>query len=781
MLSSLILAAALQLQAATPPVYHGREGRTDVRLGAAAPDSSAHIDGTLDEVVWQRAAILTGFSLYQPVDGREAPDSTEVRVWYSENALYFGIRAFEPHGPVRATLADRDRVSIDDNIEIHIDTFSERRRAFVFIVNPFGIQADGTKNEGGGFIPGSNVSPGQNDLSADYIWQSKGKTHDWGYEVEVRIPFNSLRYAAKTEHRWGLQFNRRVQHSGYDQTWTAVRRASASFIAQEGWLGGLREIQHGPSITVNPEVTNTVLGAPNRTGAGSKEWRYDSKPRVGGNLRFGIGSNYVVNGTVRPDFSQVEADATQVAADPRFALFYAERRPFFVEGAEQFNVPNTLVYTRRIVNPDGALKFTGKFGRNNLALLSALDAPATPLSKDRQQVDILRMTRDFGQQSTVGFLYSERIRDDRENRSMGLDTRYVFGGLYYLQLQAAGSSTRMNSTTRTSPMFDAVVDRTGRQWGFHYGLLAIGPHFQTDNGFVARNGFVQLSANNRISKFGRQGGFFERYNVFLQTSALWRDQDVLDGEAPIENRASLNNTFTFKRGWSLGVTPALGNFAFDPEAYTHLFAGASSSTTVPFVPASRTSTFTVAGSVSTPQFRRFAASAGFTVGNDVFFLETSKAARTAFNASFDLRPNERFRLNATYVSTRLRRRENRDVAQYNRIPRLKMEYQIARPLFVRLVAQYDANFQAPLRDPRDGQILWVRSGSTPGLTRPSAQASNSLRADWLISYRPRPGIVLFGGYGNTLAEPDPLAFERLRRVSDGFFAKASYVFGQQPR
>ena len=144
--------------------------------------------------MWQRAALLTGFSLYQPVDQRPAPDSTDVRVWYSSTAMYFGIRAFEPHGTVAATLADRDRISADDYIEIHLDTFDERNRALVFIVNPLGVQADGIKSENGGFIPGSNVMPGQNDLSADFVWQSRGRLLEGGYEVEVRIPFGSLRY-----------------------------------------------------------------------------------------------------------------------------------------------------------------------------------------------------------------------------------------------------------------------------------------------------------------------------------------------------------------------------------------------------------------------------------------------------------------------------------------------------------------------------------------------------------------------------------------------------------
>src|SRR5262249_16789296 len=149
-----------------------------------------------------------------------------------------------------------------------------------------------------------------------------------------------------------LQIDRHVQHSGYEETWTPAIRASASFISQAGLLADLTGMHHGQVIELNPEATNTVNGSPVATSNG---WTYKANPQLGGNVRWAMGSNYVLNGTVKPDFSQVEADATQIAADARFALFYAEKRPFFVEGSDQFNVPNTLVYTRTIVRPDGAV------------------------------------------------------------------------------------------------------------------------------------------------------------------------------------------------------------------------------------------------------------------------------------------------------------------------------------------------------------------------------------------------------------------------------------------
>jgi len=179
-------------------------------------------------------------------------------------------------------------------------------------------------------------------------------------------------------------------------------------------------------------------------------------------------------------------------------------------------------------------------------------------------------------------------------------------------------------------------------------------------------------------------------------------------------------------------------------------------------------------SISTPQFRAFAASVGTTLGNDVDFLETSRVFRTDYNASLDLRPSDRLRVSATYVSSAFTRRRDDERSAFTYIPRLKVEYQLARPLFVRVVSQYTATHREPLRDPSTGEILLVGGG---GSTTPStASSGNVLRTDWLVSYRPAPGTVLFLGYGGSMSEPDPLAFQQLRRTSDAFFVKASYVF-----
>ena len=768
----LAFLGAFQLVAAQPgPVYNGRAGQ----IIAQAPriDTSITIDGNLDEPVWRRATVLTGFSEYAPVDQRPAPDSTDVLVWYSRDAIYFGIRAYESHGAVRATLADRDNISSDDNVEIHLDTYNERNRAFVFIVNPLGIQADGIRNETGGFTPGSNVGPGQTDLSPDFLWSSKGHVTPWGYQVEIRIPFSSLRYPNVSSENWGIQIQRNVQHSGYKETWTEAHSGAASFINQEGTLVGMHDMHHGQVVSLNPELTNTVTGTP-CCDSTLRGWKYKSDPSLGGNIRWALGSNFVLNGTVKPDFSQVEADATQIAQDSRFALFYPEKRPFFVEGSDEFNVPNTLVYTRTVVQPVAAMKLTGKLGRTDVAVLSALDASSTTHDGENPLVNIVRINSGFGGQSVAGMLYSARVGGGRANRVVDADVHYVFGGLYYAQAQGAFSNTSQDGVTTNAPMWELVLDRTGRAYGFHYNVLGIGNNFAADNGFVSRIGVVEPSISNRLSLYGPPGALLEKFNVFLTNNGVWRYNDFFARKSVLEDHTSMNTSITLRRGWSFGVTPTISSYAFDPASYTTDYLKSISDIPVPFEPSPRITTFLTNVKLSTPIFAKYDASVGVTTGNDVDFLETSRVHRLDYNASMDLRPTQQIRINATYQTSTFTRRSDGARSVSTRIPRVDAEYQVTRSIFLRVVSQYTASSRSALLDPRTGQVLLIEDDST--FTPSIASVSNGLRTDWLFSYRPSPGTVFFLGYGGSMTEPVALAFDRLRRTQDGFFIKASYLF-----
>src|SRR5438477_7896170 len=298
-----VLLLLLQSPRMQQPVYDGHLRQLEVRI-PRIETATVQLDGVLDEPVWRQAALLTGFSQYRPVDSRPAEDSTQVFVFYAPDAIYFGIRAFEQHGAlVRATLADRDNIGADDNIQILLDTFNDRRRALLFAVNPLGAQQDGVRSEGiAGAAGGQNAGgrfDGVVDLNPDYVYQSAGHVTPWGYEVEVRIPFKSLRYQSGATQDWGIQVIRVTKHTGYEDTCTPVVRANASLAIQSGTLKSLTGLHRGLVMDVNPEFTSRLDGAP----ASPSSYQYQNiNPELGVNVRWGITQNLSAAGTVNPDF-----------------------------------------------------------------------------------------------------------------------------------------------------------------------------------------------------------------------------------------------------------------------------------------------------------------------------------------------------------------------------------------------------------------------------------------------------------------------------------------------
>jgi Domain of unknown function (DUF5916) len=770
------LAAALWLLASQVPSDAGHT------VTLPRVETEVTIDGRLDEPVWSRAAVLTGFTQYSPTDGIPARDTTQVLVWYSPTAIYFGIRAFEAHGSVHATLADRDHIFADDNIQLLLDPLRDGRQANLFAVNPLGVQGDGALVETGKTTntgPGNTAIGGREaaDLSPDYVYQSQGRVTDYGYEVEVRIPFKSLRFQPAKEQSWNFNVVRQVQHSGTEDTWAPARRARASFLAQSGALAGLRGLERGITLDLNPELTSRVDGGPSADG----NWGYDAaSPRVGGNVRWGVTNNLTLNATLKPDFSQVETDAGQLGFDPRAALFFPEKRPFFLDGIEQFSTPNQLIYTRRIVAPVTAFKLTGKTMGTNVGLLAAVDGRSVSRSgEDNAFIALLRPQRDFGRQLRVGLVYTDRIEASDRNQVLGVDGRYVFGEVYSAQFQLAGSRTRQGGQLATAPLWFASLERNGRTLGIRATTIASGDDFRAAGGFLARVGIVHNYIDPSISFYGpTERSLVQRITGDVLVDGIWQYQNFIHGGGIQDRKLHLSVNTMLRGGWQVGAGYFIETFGYDSALYAHyrlqVPRAGGGLDTIPFVGQPRIPNGEYFIQVYTPQFSHFDGNVFFLQGHDENFFEWSSSKLIIMTAELNWRPTEKLRFGLTYDWQDVKRRSDGSTVNVGRIPRLKVEYQISRPLFIRLVGQYTANSTDSLRDDsRTNAPILLVQGDT--VVRASAVRSNDIRADLLLSYRPTPGTVIFAGYGSSLEEPEAFRFARMHRISDGFFVKLTYL------
>jgi len=760
--------------------FSGRENQVHVNVPRL--DAAIVVDGVLDDTPWNEAAVLTGFSQYAPVDGRDAENETEVRVFYSATAIYFGIRAHAAPGSVRATLASRDRIDSDDAIYIFLNPFNDSRQALVFAVNPLGIQSDGalvegTNNRGGGAFSALESGRETTDLTPDYVYESKGRVTDRGFEIEIAIPFKTLRFPAARVQSWRLNVTRRVQSSGQEDSWTPARRAQTSFLAQSGTLDGLTDLRRGLVLDLNPIVTAKADGF-----ASGTRWAYDAgRPEFGGNVRWGVTPNLTMNGTINPDFSQVEADANQFTYDPRSALFFPEKRPFFLEGAELYNTPNNLIYTRQIAAPLTAVKLAGKAGSTDVALLSAIDDTITSTSgHDHPVFNIARIQRGMRQTSKIGLVYTDRIDGPNSNRVFAADTRLLFRSIYDLQLQAGGSRTVADGRTIWAPIWQAIFNRDGRHFGYRYSVNAIHDDFRAASGFISRRGIINASITHRATWFGGPEAAIQSYTASMLMNGVFQYKRVTLGDVWLEKKLHFNNTFKLKGGWAASGSTLFESFAFDRAFYQNyrlLSLDSGGSTLLPFTGTPHLHNRDYVFTLNTPQFSRFTGSMQYVWGRDENFFEWSSADIVFATYSLDWRPTTQLRVSPQYQVQSYHRDTDGSTVGVGRIPRLKVEYQVSRPIFVRFVGEYTSQKQDALRDDsRTGLPIVIVDPASGVYSRSDAFERNRLRVDALFSYQPTPGTVFFAGYSSIMAEPNAFASRGLRRTTDGFYVKASYLF-----
>jgi hypothetical protein len=509
---------------------HGQDEFTPIyfpRMEVARAAGTITIDGELHDAGWEGAARAANFAEHQPGDQVKPPVDTEAFITYDDKQLYVAFACYDDPQQVRASFTQRDRIWNDDYIILLLDTFAQQNWAYEIAVNPYGIQGDLLWSATGG-----------EDLGYDVVFYSAGKITDHGYQVEMAIPFRSLRFPMQAVQEWRVDFWRNHPREVRGQySWAAYDRDDPCWPCQWGSVTGIRDVQPGKGLELLPAVVASQAGSREEDGVFRGE---EVEPEFGMSAKFSLSSSTSLEGTYNPDFSQVESDAAQIDVNTTFALFFPERRPFFQEGSDMFNTYFNTVYTRSINQPQYALKIIGRPGHTNIAILSARDENSPVIlpfeessefaAVGKTTSNIIRLQRTFGEQSFLGLIGTDRRYDIGGSGTLaGVDGRLRLSQNYHIETQVLASYTvEPNDTTLTADFdteefdggrhtaaFDgesfsghaiyASFTRNARHWSFDLDYWERSPTFRSDNGFEPRND--------------------QRVGIFWSSYTIWFDDD----------------------------------------------------------------------------------------------------------------------------------------------------------------------------------------------------------------------------------------------------------------
>ncbi|HVR43942.1 MAG TPA: DUF5916 domain-containing protein [Thermoanaerobaculia bacterium] len=455
------------------------------------------IDGVLDDAGWAAATPMPLLVETFPSDNVPAPVRTEALLAYDDSNFYVAIRAFDPDpAKIRAHLSDRDSAFNDDFAGIVLDTSNDGRRAFEFFVNPLGVQMDLFMNDVGG----------GEDSSWDAIWSSAGRITAEGYVVEIAIPFSSLRFeAAEGPRTWGVDVLRiwpRDQRRRFGLN--NLDRDRNCYVCQFAKLTGLEGITPGRNLEIAPTITTQRTDVRNDFPGGALEGG-DADFDAGVSASWGFTSNLTLNAAVNPDFSQVEADSAQLDVNTQFALFFEEKRPFFLEGADFFNTPLSVVYTRTVADPDWGAKVSGKEGKSALGLFVAQDSLTNVLIPGNQGSRFtslaegglnaaLRYRYDIGEASTLGLIATARNVGEYDNAVAGIDGYFRVAKSDTITAQYLRSQTEYPDSMADAfgqphgslddDAFQIQYRHGTKEWFWIASWEDIGTEFRADSGFL---------------------------------------------------------------------------------------------------------------------------------------------------------------------------------------------------------------------------------------------------------------------------------------------------------
>ena len=514
--------------------------------------SPVKIDGTLDEQAWARARVLELNYEVRPRENVKPPVRTEVLLTYNRSHFYIGFRCYDPDpSRIRAHYRDRDSTNGDDWVAVEIDTYNDSRRAFTLFSTPLGVQIDGISD-----------AAGIKDYNWDMIYDSAGKIFDWGYAVEMAIPFSSLRFQRTREDQvWGINIVRGYPRNVMYQIWgQPYDRSNNCRVCQYLKIRGFANVSPGRNIEITPYVNAIKTDERDAFPEGDFSTR-DEKVEGGITARWGITPNLVLSGTLNPDFSQVEADSAQLDINQPFALFYPEKRPFFTEGLDFFKTPLNVMYTRIMRDPEWGIKLSGKEGPYAMGAyvvrddITNLIFPGSQYSTSESVAHpntstVIRLGRDIWNNSTVGVLLTNRNGGDYYNTVYGVDGNLRFSKNDDIVFQFLGSSTKYEDSMASSysqpegrfsdKAISAAYKHKTRFHQLELGYLDMGKNFRADLGFIPQVGFRRFTAGSNYEWRAKKGdSWWSRFRLINQVQYTTESNGTLLDK-------TLTNSFTYE-------------------------------------------------------------------------------------------------------------------------------------------------------------------------------------------------------------------------------------------
>lgn len=709
---------------------------------------------------------ITGFIAREPADGAQPTQNTDVYLAYDDHDLYAAFVCWDTEpGKIRARMTRREDIFSDDSVEIMIDTFNDARRAYAFAVNPLGIQWDALWTEG-------TIGNGQPadfsgfDQSFDTVWNSAARLTGRGYIALISIPFKSLRFSSNDIQNWRIILNRSIPRTNENLFWPRITNRIQGRFNQAVTATGLDHISPGRNIQLIPYGLFRSFRDINQRDPTHPFFESRTfQPEVGLDAKFILHDSFVLDATVNPDFSQIESDQPQITVNQRFAVFFPEKRPFFLENSNYFTTPINLVFTRNIGHPEFGLRLTGKSGPWAVGVLASDDRapgealpPTDPHAGERATYTIARVSRDIFQQSTIGAIYTDREFGGGYNRVGGVDANLKLGSNWRWQGAAVTSSTVdvVSGTQSGGPGYKMDVERKGRQFNLQALYLDYSPGFETQAGFVNRVDIRQQNINASYY-FRPEGKFLISYGPTLQQFNIW------------DHHGTALDYFVYP---GFRVDMARGTYVnFHPFGYDDVRLRPSDYSTLGRVTSFPQPFWGIEGGTS--WFKLFDFAAFFVSGEGVNYNPVpgrvpAMGHEDQGNFTLTFHAAGRLRIDNSYLLEHVRENDSHLTAVTNHIFRSKWNYQFTRELSARAILQYTSVLANP-----------VVSALSP---------SKNFNADFLITYLVHPGTAIYVGYNSDLANlnrdlaVDPVT-GFIRTTPNGyindsrqFFVKASYLW-----